>query len=92
MAAGNPPPPKPVNGERKRNERIGDQLRKYYDDVAKEPIPEEFLNTEAMGGVPFPEHSIDPADRVVPDKDFLSEATRVFDEIPRTYPFNTPFV
>lgn len=44
MAAGNPPPPKPVNGERKRNERIGDQLRKYYDDVAKEPIPEEFLN------------------------------------------------
>lgn len=44
MAAGKPPPPKPVNGERKRNERIGDQLRKYYDDVAKEPIPEEFLN------------------------------------------------
>ena len=44
MAAGTPPPPKPVNGERKRNERIGDQLRKYYDDVAKEPIPEEFLN------------------------------------------------
>ena len=44
MAAGKPPPLKPVNGERKRNEQIGDQLRKYYDDVAKEPIPEEFLN------------------------------------------------
>lgn len=44
MAAGKPPPLKPVIGERKRNEQIGDQLRKYYDDVAKEPIPEEFLN------------------------------------------------
>lgn len=27
-----------------RQKRIGDQLRKIYDDVTSEPVPDEFLN------------------------------------------------
>ena len=27
-----------------RQKRIGDQLRRLYDDVTSEPVPDEFLN------------------------------------------------
>lgn len=29
--------------ERQRQEQLGGQLRKLYDDVASEPVPDEFL-------------------------------------------------
>ena len=29
--------------ERKRQERLGGHLRKMYDDVASEPVPDDFL-------------------------------------------------
>lgn len=29
---------------RVRQKRIGDQLRRLYDDVTSEPVPDEFLN------------------------------------------------
>lgn len=29
--------------ERRRQEQLGGQLRKLYDDVASEPVPDEFL-------------------------------------------------
>ncbi|NBC21221.1 MAG: RNA polymerase subunit sigma-70 [Alphaproteobacteria bacterium] len=36
-------PERPDGGLAKSHDRIGDQLRRLYDDVANEPIPEEFL-------------------------------------------------
>jgi len=33
----------PDTDAKKRQERIGDHLRKLYDDVANEPIPDEFM-------------------------------------------------
>lgn len=37
------PPPKQKIDAEQRQERIGDQLRKLYDDVANEPVPDDFL-------------------------------------------------
>jgi len=36
-------PSKSGDGKR-RHDRIGDQLRKLYDDVASEPVPDDFLS------------------------------------------------
>lgn len=38
-------PPKTADraDEKSRQDKIGDQLRKLYDDVASEPVPDEFL-------------------------------------------------
>lgn len=35
--------PNSTTAARARQDRIGDQLRKLYDDVAHEPVPEDFL-------------------------------------------------
>ncbi len=38
-------PDKDIERSRKvRQKRIGDQLRRIYDDVTSEPVPDEFLN------------------------------------------------
>jgi ribosomal protein L20A (L18A) len=39
-------PPKAVKsdlGSKRRTQRIGDQLRRVYDEVAQEEVPDEFL-------------------------------------------------
>ena len=43
MANGKTPPLTPEIYGGQRKERIGDQLRKLYQDVATEPVPEEFM-------------------------------------------------
>jgi len=37
-------PNKSGDGRKRRQDRIGDQLRKLYDDVASEPVPDDFLS------------------------------------------------
>lgn len=37
-------PPTPEDGsDRTRHKKIGDQLKRLYDDVTNEPVPDEFL-------------------------------------------------
>ena len=36
-------PSEDENSKRARQKRIGSQLRKLYDDVASEPVPDDFL-------------------------------------------------
>ena len=36
--------PDDARARKARQKRLGDQLRKIYDDVTSEPVPDEFLN------------------------------------------------
>ena len=43
MNEDDPKGPEDKSGRRQRSKRIGDQLRRYYDVMASEAVPDEFL-------------------------------------------------
>ncbi|MEO0981804.1 MAG: NepR family anti-sigma factor [Pseudomonadota bacterium] len=43
MTEKNRPGPRNDKGAKQRQDRIGDRLRQLYDEVANEPVPDDFL-------------------------------------------------
>lgn len=43
MTQSPPPPPAKDADKRARSQKIGSQLRSLYDEIAREPIPQDFI-------------------------------------------------